>query len=65
MNMLKKDLKTLKVYIYSKKKQFNAYCEMKACLNKEDIIFHVDFTESHRNDQEDVIHKVRILGINV
>ena len=63
MNMLKKDLKTLKVYIYSKKKQF--YCEMKACLNKEDIILHVDFTESHRNDQEDVIHKVRILGINV
>lgn len=38
---------------------------MKACLNKEDIILHVDFTKSHRNDQEDVIHKVRILGINV
>ena len=65
MNMLKKDLKTLKGHIYSKREQFNAYCEMKACLNKEDITLHVDFIESYRNDQEDVIHKVRILGINV
>ena len=51
MHKFKENFKKLKVYIYIKKKQFDAFREMKAMLTEENIILHVDFAESCWNDQ--------------
>ena len=45
----------MKEHIYIKRRHVNAYNEIKASLSENDLMLHLDFTESHQNDQQDVI----------
>ena len=51
--MFKDDIKTLKEHIYIKRRQVNAQNEIKASLSENDLVLHVDFAESYKNDQQD------------
>ena len=51
--MFKDNIKTLKEHIYTKRRQVNAYHEMKASLSESDLMLHVNFGESYKNDQQD------------
>ena len=51
----KNQVKTLKEHIYIKRVQSNAYRDIKSSLTTEDLVVHVDFAESYRNDQQDAI----------
>ena len=53
--MFKDDIKTLKEHIYIKRRQIKAYYEIKTSLSENNIMLHVDFAESYKNDQQDVI----------
>ena len=53
--MFKDDIKTLKEHIYIKRRQVNGYHEIKASLSENDLMLHVDFAESYKNDQQDAI----------
>ena len=53
--MFKEDIKALKEHFYNKKKQVNAYHEIKASLSENYLMLHVNFAESYKNDQQDVI----------
>ena len=46
--MLKDDIKTLKEHIYVR--QINAFHEIKASLSGNNLMLHVGFTESYKND---------------
>ena len=51
--MFKDDNKTLKELLYTKRRQVNAYHDIKASLSENDLMFHVDFAESYKNNQQD------------
>ena len=51
----KDDIKTLKEHIYIKRRQVNAYHEIKASFSETDLMFHVDFAESYKSDLQDAI----------
>ena len=53
--MFKDDTKTLKEYMYIKRRQVNAYHEIKASLFENDLTLHVDFAGSYKNDKQDAI----------
>ena len=53
--MFKDDIKTLKEHIYVKRGQVNAQHEIKASLSEYDLILHVGFAKSFKNDQQDAI----------
>ena len=53
--IFKDDIKTLKELIYIKRKQVNAYHEIKASLSENDLMLHEDFAESYKNNQQDAI----------
>ena len=54
-DMFKDDIKTLKEHIYIKRRQVNGYHEIKASLSEKDLMLHVDFAVSYKNDQQDTI----------
>ena len=53
--MFKDDIKALKGHAHNKKKQVNAYHEIKASLSENYLMLHVNFAESYKNDQQDAI----------
>ena len=53
--MFKDDIKTLKEHIYIKRRQVNGHHEIKASVSENDLMLHVDFAESYKNDQQDAI----------
>ena len=53
--MFKDDIKTLKEHIYIKRRQSNPYLEIKAFLSENDLMLHVHFAKSYKNDQQDAI----------
>ena len=53
--MFKDDINTLKENIYIKRRQANVYHEIKASFSENDLMLHVDFVESYKNDQQDAI----------
>ena len=53
--MFKDDIKTLKEHIYIKRRNLNAYHEIKASLSEKDLMIREDFTESYKNNQQDAI----------
>ena len=53
--MFKDEIKTLKEHIYIKRRQLKAYNEIKASLSENDLLLHVDFAKSYKNDQQDTI----------
>ena len=53
--MFPDDIKTVKEHIYTTRRQINAYHEVKPCLSESDLMLHVDFAESYKNDQRDAI----------
>ena len=57
--MFKDDIKTLKEYIYIKRRQVNGYHEIKASLSEKDLMLHVDFAVSYKNDQQDTIQSAQ------
>ena len=48
VEMFRNDIKELKKGIYIKRRQVNAYHEIKASLSENDLMLHVDFTETLR-----------------
>ena len=56
--MCKDDIKTLKEYTYIKRRQVNAYYEIKASLSENDLMFLEDFVESYKNNQQDAIQSI-------
>ena len=52
VGMFKDDIKTLKKHICTKREQINANHEIKASFSENDLMLHVDFTESYKNDQK-------------
>ena len=59
--MFKDDIKTLKEQISIKRRQLNAYHEIKASLSQNDLMLHVDFAEMTSK----MPYKVHISEINV
>ena len=59
--MFKDDIKTLKEQISIKRRQLNAYHEIKASLSENDLMLHVDFAEMTSK----MPYKVHISEINV
>ena len=55
VEIFKDDIKTLKERIYIKRRQVNTYLKIKASLSENDLMLHVDFAESYKNDQEVII----------
>ena len=55
IEMLKEEAAILKAHIHIKRRQVNAYQEMKASLNQNNLMIQVDFAESYRNEQQDAI----------
>ena len=53
--MFEDDIKKMKEQIYIKRKQVKAYHESKASLSNNNLMLHVDFAESSKNDQQDAI----------
>ena len=51
----KSQIKILKEYMFVKRVQNDAYNKYKADLSDRDLLVHVDFSESYRNDQENEI----------
>ena len=53
--MFKEKVAVLKEHIHIKRRQVNAHHEMKDSFKDDDLMVQVDFTESYKNEQEDVI----------
>ena len=53
--MFKDDIKTLREHIYIKRRQVNGYHEIKASFSENDLMLHVEFAESYKNDQQDAM----------
>ena len=53
--MLKEEVVILKEHIYIKRRQVNVYQEMKTLLSPKDLMIQIDFAESYKNEQQDVI----------
>ena len=53
--MFNDNIKILKKHIYIKRAQVNSYHEINVFLSENDLMFHVDFAESYKNDQQDAI----------
>ena len=47
----------MKEHIHIKRRQGNAYREMKDSLKDDDLMVQVDFAESYRNEQQDAIQR--------
>ena len=55
IEMIKEEVASLKEHIYIKRRQVNAYRELKASLTDSDLMFQINFAESYKNDQQDAI----------
>ena len=55
IEMLKEEVAILKEHIHIKRRQVNAYQEMKASLSQNNLMIQVDFPESYKNEQQDAI----------
>ena len=55
IEMFKEEVAVLKEHIHIKRRQVNAHREMKDSFNDDDLMVQVDFTESCKNEQQDVI----------
>ena len=55
VEMFKDDIKISKEHIYIQRMHVNTYHEIKASLSENDLMLHVDFAESCKNDQQDAI----------
>ena len=55
IEMLKEEVVILKEHIYIKRRQVNVYQEMKTLLSPKDLMIQIDFAESYKNEQQDVI----------
>ena len=55
--MFKDDIKRLKEHIYIKRRQINPYDEIKPSLSENNLMLHVYFAESYKNDQQDAIRR--------
>ena len=53
--MLKEEVIILKEHIHIKQRQVNAYPKMKTSLSPNDLMIQIDFPESYKNEQQDVI----------
>ena len=53
--MLKEEVAILKQHIHIKRRQVNAYQEMKASLSSNNLMIQVNFAESYKNEQQDAI----------
>ena len=56
--MLKEEVAILKEHIHIKRRQVNAYQEIKASLSPNDLTIQVDFAESYKNERLDAIQTV-------
>ena len=63
--MFKDDIKTLKEHIYINRRQVNAYHEIKASISENDLMFHMDFAVSYKNDQQDTIQSAYISEVSL
>ena len=55
IEMFKEEVAVLKEHIHIKRRQVNAYREMKYSLKDDDLMDQVDFAESCKNEQQDAI----------
>ena len=55
IEMFKEKVAVLKEHIHIKRRQVNAHREMKDSFKDDDFMVQVDFTESYKNEQQDVI----------
>ena len=55
IEMFKEDVVVLKEHIHVKRRQVNAYHELKDSLTDNDLMVQVDFAESYKNEQQDAI----------
>ena len=55
VKMFKDDIKTLREHIRIKREQINASHEIKSSFSENNLMLHVDFTESYKNDQQYVL----------
>ena len=53
IEMLKEEVAILKQHIHIKRRQVNAYQEMKASLSSNNLMIQVNFAESYKNEQQD------------
>ena len=55
IEMFKEEVAVLKEHIHVERRLVNAYREMKDSFKDDDLMVQVDFTESYKNEQQDVI----------
>ena len=55
IEMFKEEVAVLKEHIHIKRRQVNAYREMKESLTNDDLMVQVDFAESYKNDHQNAI----------
>ena len=55
IEMFKEEVAVLKEHIHIKRRQVNAHREMKDSFIDDDVMVQVDFTESYKSEQQDVI----------
>ena len=55
IEMFKEEVAVLKEHIHIKRRQVNANREVKDSFKDDDLMVQVDFTESYKNEQQDVI----------
>ena len=58
IEMFKEEVGISKEHIHIKRRQVNAYWEIKASLTDNDLMVQVDFAESYKSDQRDVIQRL-------
>ena len=58
VSTFKSKIKVLKKHIFVKRVQNDAYNKHKAELSYADLLVHVDFAESYRNDQQNKVQSV-------
>ena len=58
IEMFKEEVGISKEHIHIKRRQVNAYWEIKASLTDNDLMVQVDFAESYKSDQRDAIQRL-------
>ena len=58
IEIFKEEVGTSKEHIHIKRRQVNAYWEIKASVTDNDLMIQVDFAESYKSDQRDAMQRL-------